>query len=101
MNSKIFIPERTVQIENRGDVQIERNPSKNFEKFINKHAFQEDDSFKPAEGKKHELRHPNPYCDEFKFPKEERFEKEVTKRVSKEPVNPYRNYCPEPQEDSS
>ena len=55
----------------------------------------EGDSFNFGEESKHELRHPNPYCDDFKVVSQEKNMKQAIKRVSKEPVNPYRNYHPQ------
>jgi hypothetical protein len=55
----------------------------------------ESDSFKFMETSNNELKHPNPYCDDFRFQREERAEKEVPRRQVREPANLYRNYCPE------
>ena len=49
---------------------------------------------------KKDIRNTNPYCQEFKFPREELFQKENVKKVPKEPVNPYRTFHPESIEDS-
>ena len=63
-------------------------------------GYNENEKYGSGIERKKEMRHPNPYCEEFKFPKEDRFDKENVKKISKEPVNPYRNYLQEPNEDS-